>query len=163
LALWDAGTPQPRFSLPVGECGASYRVPLSQNQGEPGADPFGAIGGRQIAANRPGLYCLGFRLVDSSTNGPEGGPLHAESPLYFVYFQAGLTINTLARAGATATASFGGEPGRSYYLERSAELSAAGTWQTVAGPLAGTNRLQTLTDPAAPAGNTFFRLRATQP
>ena len=128
--------------------------------GAPGTDPYGCIQGRHFTVNRPGLYCLGFRVVDTSTNGPAGAPIHSASPLYHVYLQAGLTVASLTREGPSATASYGSEPGRTFYLERSLALGASASWQTVAGPLAGTNRLQTLTDPAATDTRSFFRLRA---
>jgi len=77
-----------------------------------------------------------------------------------VYLQAGLTVAPLARQGITATAVFGGEMGRTFYLEPSPALGPSALWRTVAGPLTGTNRLQTLTDPAATGTRSFFRLRA---
>jgi len=159
LSFWEAGSSQPGFSLATGETAGTNRFVLSQNSGIPGTDPYGCIQGRHLTVNHPGLYCLGFRAVDTSTNGPAGAPIHAVSPLYHVYLQAGLTIASLTRGGASATASYGGEPGRTFYLERSLALGASASWQTVAGPLAGTNRLQTLTDPAAPDSRSFFRLR----
>ena len=77
-----------------------------------------------------------------------------------MYLQAGLTITSLLRQTSSATALFGGEPARTFYLERSQTLGPAASWHTVAGPLPGTNRLQTLTDPTATGTRNFFRLRA---
>ncbi len=163
LGFWEAGQAQPCFTVPVGEAAGTNRFVLSESQGAPGADPYGCIQGRRFAVSQPGLYCLGFRVADSSTNGPGGGPIHTPSPLYQVHFQAGLTLTSLSRQGASATALFGGEATRTFYLERSLELGPSALWQTVAGPLAGASRLQTLTDPAAPGGKGFFRVRATTP
>ena len=72
--------------------------------------------------------------------------------------QAGLTINSLIREGNSTTATFGGEAGKNFCLERSTRLDSYGDWQIVAGPIAGTNRLQTLMDRAGPAGTAFFRI-----
>ncbi len=160
LGLWEPGQAQPRFTLAAGETAGTNRVVVSQTSGAPAADPYGCIAGRHFALSRPGLYCLGFRVVDSSTNGPGGGPIHTPSPLHRVYLQAGMTIAALTRSGACATALFGGEPARTFYLERSLALGPTSSWQTVAGPLAGTNRLQTLTDAGATGTKSFFRLRA---
>ena len=160
LGFWEAGAIQPDFSLATGEAVGTNRLVLSQNSGAPDTDPYGCIQGRHLAVNQPGLYCLGFRAVDTSTNGPAGSPIHAASPLYRLYLQAGLTIASLTRQGPAVTASYGGEPNRTFYLERSLALGASGAWQTVAGPLAGTNRVQTLTDPTATNSRSFFRLRA---
>ena len=146
--------------MATGEESGTNRVTVSQTKGTPTADPYGCVPGRYIAVSRPGLYCLGFRAVDSSTNGPGGGPVHTPSPLYQVYLQAGLTITSLSRQAASVTALFGGEPGKTFYLERSPTVGPAAEWQTVAGPLAGTNCLQTLTDPTATGTRNYFRLHA---
>ena len=160
LSLWEPGQTQPSFSLTTGEAAGTNRVVVSQTRGTPAADPYGCVPGRHIAANRPGLYCLAMRVVDTSTNGLGAGPIHTPSPLYHVYLQAGQTIASLSRQAASATVLFGGEPGKTFYLERSTTLGPGADWQTVAGPLAGTNRLQTLTDPGATGTRNFFRLHA---
>lgn len=160
LSVWESGQAQPCLDLPTGEVAGTNRIVVSQTQEAPTADSYGCVPGRHLAVSRPGLYCLGLRVVDTSTNGPAGGPIHTPSPLYQVYLQAGLTIASLSRQTASATALFGGEPGKAFYLERSPTLRPAASWQTVAGPLAGTNRLQTLTDPTVAGTASFFRLRA---
>ena len=159
LSFWEAEQTLPSFSLPTGEAAGTNCIVVSENCGAPGTDPYGCIQGRRLAVDRPGLYCLGFRLVDTSTNGLAGGPIHAPSPLYCLYLQADVTIASLTRLGASVTAWYGGEPGWSFSLQRSLALGAAASWQTVAGPLAGTNRLQSLTASAATNSRSFFRLR----
>ena len=163
LGFWEPGQSQPSFSLPVGEVAGTNRFELSESRGAPDADPYGFIEGRHLALSKPGLYCLGFRTVDCSTNGPGGGPIHTPSPLYRVYLQAGVTAASVSRQAGSATVLFGGEAARTFYLERSPVLGPSAAWQTVAGPLSGTSRLQTMADPAAPPGQSFFRLRATTP
>jgi hypothetical protein len=163
LGFWEPAQSQPCFRIPVGEAAGSNRFVLSECKGAPGEDPYGYIQGRRFAVSQPGLYCLGFRVVDSSTNGPGGIPIHTPSPLYQIYLQAGLTITSLVRQGTSTSALFGGEAARTFYLERSPALGTPASWQTVAGPLTGTGRLQTLTDPAGSASQYFFRLRSTAP
>jgi hypothetical protein len=163
LGFWEPGQAQPSFSLRAGEVAATNRFVLTESDGAPDADPYGFIQGRHFAVSQPGLYCLGFRAVDNSTNGLGGGSIHTPSPLYQMYLQAGVTTAALSRQGGSATVLFGGEAARTFYLERSSVLGPSAAWQTVAGPFTGTSRLQTLTDPAAPAGQCFFRLRATTP
>jgi len=163
LSVWEPGQSLPSFSVAVGEDAGTHRLRLSQNDGVPGTDPYGCFEGRHLALSQPGLYCLGFRVVDSSTNGPDGGPIHAPSPLYQVYLQAGLTMASLAQQGATATVLFGGEASKTFYLERSLSLGPSASWQRAAGPLRGACRLQTLTDPDATNAMSYFRLRATTP
>jgi hypothetical protein len=163
VAFWQPGETQPLFQLAVGESGSAHRVCLSQNPGGPEADPYGQLSGRHFAASSPGLYCLGLRLVDSSTNGAAGGPIHAPSEIYYVYLQAGYRVHALTRSGSKLTAQFGGEPGKTFYLEHSAALDPWAAWKTVAGPLSGAARLQTLSDPGASSEAGFFRLRVTTP
>lgn len=163
LNFWEAGDTQPRLILPVGEVAGTNRFCLSESQGAPGVDPYGLIQGRRFSLTQSGLYCLGLRVVDASTNGPGAGAIHASSELYQVYLQAGLTVTLLTPQGPSVSASFGGEPGRTYCLERAPALGPAAAWQTVAGPLVGASRLQTLTDSAAAGAQSFYRLRATVP
>ena len=163
LGFWEATEAQPRFQVPVGETRGTNRCRLSATQGEPGADPYGNLSGRRFAVSQPGLYCLGFRAVDTSANGAGGGPIHEDSTVQYLYLQAGLVLNAITRQGTSATASFGGEPGKNFYLERTTALGPAATWQVVAGPLRGFDRLQTLKDAGANAGQGFYRLRASVP
>ena len=163
LAFWDAGQSQPAFRISTGRNDCTDCIAVSQTNTPAGGDPFGMLTGRHVALSHPGLYTLGFRAIDVSTNGPGGGPIHKPSPVYQVYLQAGLTISALARQSTYATALFGGEPGKSYYLESSTTPAPAASWQTVAGPLTGDARLQTLSGSATEPGPRFFRLRASTP
>ena len=70
----------------------------------PTADPYGHNHGQRYTMNTPGDYLVGFRLVDTSTNGPSGGPVMESSDLFYYRFRAvpepasGLAL--LATAGA---------------------------------------------------------------
>ncbi|HYG36079.1 MAG TPA: hypothetical protein VEC99_14915 [Clostridia bacterium] len=160
LSFWEADQIEPRFRVSVGENLPAVTLDLSQNKGEADADPYGFFQTRRLSVTQPGLYCLGFQVQDSSTNGLGGGPIHSASPVYCVYLQAGRILHALSRQESTVTALFGGEPGRTFFLERTSTLGPAAVWDTVAGPLAGTNRLQTLTSSAGTGSAGFFRLRA---
>jgi hypothetical protein len=160
FSVWENGQAQPCLSLRVGQQPGTKRLVLSQNSGQPGSDPYGLIQGRRVAVTQPGHYCLGFRVIDTSTNGLGAGPIHLPSLVYYVYLQAGLTISSITRQGSSATVQFGGESGKVFYLEYSPVPSVSGLWQTAAGPLSGSNCLQTLTDPAASPSGAFFRLLA---
>jgi len=160
FSIWENGGVQPCLSLRVGEQPPTNCLALSQNGGQPGSDPYGLIQGRRFAVSQPGFYCLGFRVIDTSTNALGAGPIHQPTPVYYVYLQAGLTISSLTRQGRSATVQFGGQTGKVFYLEHSPAPNLSGLWQTVAGPLSGSNCLQTLTDPAAPPAGAFFRLSA---
>ncbi len=160
LSFFEPGAPQPAFTICAGDHGGTNRFLLTENPGGANADPYGAVEGRCFSLTTPGLYCLGFRVLDTSTNGAAGAPIHTPSPVYRVYLQAGLTIASLRHAGASTSTLFGGAPGANFYLERRSSLDGAANWLTVAGPLSGTNRLQTLTDTSATAARSFYRLRS---
>lgn len=146
------------FSVPVGETSGTNYLVVSENSGEPGADPYGHVHGREFTTSLPGTYTVGFRVIDLSTNGPNGGPIHAPSDILPVRFQAGVRIETLQLFTNRVTATFRCPPGISNVLEATESL-ATPNWQTVAGPIRGNNNLQTFTVSNAPSGNQFFRIR----
>ena len=163
LGFWETGEAMPAFSLSVGESAGTNSLCVSANNGEPGCDPYGHIQGRRLAVSQPGLYCLGFRVMDTSTNGPGGGPIHAPSDTQWVYLQAGVTLQALTRQGTTVAATFSGEPGKNFYLERSSSLDASAQWQVIGSPIRGFDRLQVMKDPSAAGGQGFYRVRASLP
>ena len=146
------------FSVPVGTTnGANYLV-ISENNGEPGADPYGHIHGREFTASAPGIYIVGFRVIDLSTNGVGGGPIQSPSDVLPVRFQAGLRIEAIQTFAGSVAVSFRSPPGISNLLEATSSLPST-NWQPAAAPLRGNNALQSFTDTNAPTGNRFYRIR----
>jgi len=146
------------FTLPVRTSNGTNLLALSESDGSPGSDPYGHIHGRTFTATKPGLYTLGCRILDTSTNGLGGGPIHTPSALYYFYFQAGPTISSWAMNSNSFGVTFGTAVGKTYYVESTPNLAAA-NWTTFAGPFTGNNYLQTAaTNSAAPS--LFFRLRS---
>lgn len=154
----NPGSSQPLFTLPVGTTDGTNRFNLSENDGSPGADPYGHIHGRTFTATRPGLYTLGCRILDTSTNGTGGGPIHTPSDIYYFYFQAGLTISSWEMNANPRGVTFGTAAGATYFVEASPD-SGATNWTTVAGPIAGDNYLHTVTTNAT-APQLFFRIHS---
>ncbi len=167
FSLWEvdenSGVATVRFTVPVGTTNSANHFLLSENNGEPGADPYGHIHGRYFTTTKAGLHTVGFRLRDLSANGAGGGPIHPRSDIFYLHFQADTTIAALRRTSNTNTATFGTRSGSSYYLETTPALGVSNSWTTAAGPLAGNNRLQSLVHPAAAGTNHFYRLRVTTP
>jgi hypothetical protein len=167
FSVWeqDAANPAvsyPRFTIPVGTTNGTNRFNLSESDGSSGADPYGHIHGRTFVADKPGLYTLGCKILDTSANGADGGPIHTPSGIYYLYFQAGLTISSATKSTDSFTASFGTKLGATYYAEYSTNLVAT-NWTSLAGPLVGNNFLQTvnLADTSAP--KIFLRIKSDQP
>jgi hypothetical protein len=146
------------FSVPVGTTNGTDYLLISENNGEPGADPYGHFHGREFTASAPGTYIVGFRVIDLSTNGVGGGPIQSPSDILPVRFQAGLRIETIQTFTNRVTVSFRSPPAISNVLEATSAIGS-GTWLPVAGPLRGNNNLQFLTETNPPGVNRFYRLR----
>ena len=165
FGFWDSDgeedATQLTFSVPVGQRLGTRSFVLSQNQGESGADPYGHIHGRRFSATVPGLYVVGFQLVDTSSNGPGGGPLHPASDILPMYVQAGLTLAAVGMEDGALVVVYAAEKGVTYRLERAAQWPPASEsdWTLVGQPLVGTGKLERVT--GIPAGNesAWFRLR----
>jgi hypothetical protein len=67
------------------------------------------------------------------------------------------------KTGNSFTVTANGKAGKTYTLQRKTDL-ASGAWQdlTTQGPLA-TDGAISLTDPAAPATNAFYRIQTAAP
>lgn len=167
FSVWsqDEGNPAisyPLFTIPVGTTNGTNRFALSESDGSPGSDPYGHIHGRTFTASTPGLYTLGCKILDSSANGVDGGPIHTPSDIYYLYFQAGLTISSTSKKPDSFTATFGTKLGATYYAESSSDATAT-NWTTFAGPFTGNNLLQTVTKANTDTANIFLRIRSSQP
>ncbi len=162
LQFWEGDGENPgnqiTFRVPVGARDSTASLVISENDGAPGADPYGHIHGRAFTTTLPGRYFVGFRLIDVSTNGPGGGPLHAPSAVLTLGFQAGPTVDSLEVSAAGALVKFRSAPGVSNVLE-STSVIAPGDWTPVAGPLRGNSTLQSLRDTNAWPGPRFYRLK----
>ena len=146
------------FSVPVGTTNGSNYLLVSENNGEPGADPYGHFHGRQFTTSLPGTYIVSFRIIDLSTNGVSGGPLQSPSDELPVRFQAGLRIEGIQPFTNRVSVSFRSPPGISNLLEATTSLVSS-NWLPAATPLRGNNNLQTFTDTNAPVENRFYRIR----
>lgn len=92
FAFWDTGATTPSFSyasgFSVGSPTATWDLSDPATAGDPGEDPFGHLHGRRLTATAPGSYTVGFQLVDTSSNGTGGGPIHTPSDVFYVNFTA---------------------------------------------------------------------------
>jgi hypothetical protein len=145
------------FSAPVGTTNGTNFFVVSENNSEPGADPYGHIHGREFTTSAPGTYIVGFRVIDVSTNGAGGGPIQSVSDILRVRFQAGLKIDGIQTFTNRVTVSFRSPSGISNVLEATDLIGSSG-WQTAAAPVKGNGNLQSFTDTNAPAGNRFYRI-----
>lgn len=154
------------FSIPVGTTHGTNSILLSENFGEPGANAFGHIHGRQTSATQPGLYLVTVQAYDASTNGTGGGPIQSPSEFLPIYFQAGDQISALTIGTSEAVISFPTQLGRpgfdngiDYYLEATSNVAGTNGWETIAGPVSGDDHFHILSDNNWNAAQRFYRLR----
>jgi len=167
-AVDDVDSTNLTWSVPVGLTGGTNQIAVSETDGSPDADPYGHKHGRIYSATVPGFYRVGFRFVDTSTNGPNGGPIHASSERFFLNFQADVTIASLATTTEGVSITFaapsnlpdsGVGPATSYTVEGSQTLGPMALWSQVADPIVGDDHVHSVIVP--PTGTArFFRLRA---
>jgi hypothetical protein len=159
------------WTVPVGLASGTNRITVSETDNSPSADPYGHIHGRIYSVNRPGLYTLGFRFIDSSTNGPGGGPMQSPSERFYLYFQADVTIPEIRVAGGEVSLTFaapanapedGTAPATNYQVESATVLDPSANWQPVGDPVVGDDHVHTLAFPQTQV-STFFRLNTFRP
>ena len=157
----DASFTSRRFTIPVGTANGTNRFDVSEGITFPEPDPFGHIHGRRFTANKPGLYTLGFQLVDTSTSGTNGGPIHKPSLLSYFYFQAGVFIDSMVKSNNTVSVQFGVNSFYDYDLEVTTNLVNP-TWTSIYH-VVGANHsdIHTFTDSNATNASRFYRLRET--
>jgi len=163
IAFWEEneeGTETRKtFGVPCGSFGGTNRFNLSEGVTFPEYDPFGHIHGRRFTANRSGLYTVGVQLIDTSTFGPGGGPIHSPSDMVHFYFQAGLTISEMHLTNGVATLRFGLKGFHNYFLESSDTLPPV-EWKVVdVIPGAPHSDLHWIHDWNATNAHRFYRIR----
>lgn len=162
LQFWDAAGLQPgstiTFSTPVGTSGGTNCFVISENNGASDSDPYGHIHYRTFTTTLPGIYVVGFRLIDISTNGLGGGPIHTPSDLLTIRLQAGLRIEKFQGVTNRVTVSFRSPYAISNRLEATDSLLQP-DWQPVGGGVFGLGTLQSLSDTNIFQPARFYRLR----
>lgn len=162
FGFWESGATNPTVQL-SGEGTEADRWALSESDGSPGSDPYGHIHGRRFATTLPGLYRIGLQLVDRSTNGADGGPIHLPSEVLYLHFQAGITITSIVRQTTGATITFGAPADGTYVLESSTNLASASGWTPIEGTAPGTDHFETLSDEDTDGATRYYRVRQLAP
>jgi hypothetical protein len=156
FAFWDTGAATPTISLACGTTGTNL-FRLSENDGSPGTDPFGHIHGRRFTATKAGIYTVGFRAFDFSTNGPGGGPPQTPSTVFKIYFQAGDNFRSVASSTNGALVTFATRLGYSWQLQGSLTLSSP-DWQDIGEPVTGNDYFQSVLDDSLTNSSRFYRI-----
>jgi hypothetical protein len=157
FGFWDIGATVPTFSIQSGETGGTNLWIISENDGSAGADPYGHIHGRRWTLNKPGVYKLGLRALDLSTNGPAGGPLHASSDILYTYVEAGVNVTMIEPDVDHTHVRFVAPLGNNWQLEASAGIGTA--WIPVGDPVVGNDLIHEVADETEVQGERYFRVK----
>ncbi len=152
---------EPHLVVPSGTTDGGFRYELSDatlGAGQPGVDPFGHLHGRRFSLNQPGIYEIGFRAIDISTNGTGGGPIHTPSDVLRVMFQAGINLESVEPAGDRTHIRFGSMVNFLWQLESIDSLSAT-DWRPVGDPIAGADRFMEIEDERPAVPTRFYRMK----
>ncbi len=156
------------WSVPVPYAHGTNLIYVSQSDGSPGSDPYGHLHGRVYSVTKPGFYTATWQFVDTSTNGPNGGPVDLPSAPFSTYYQADLTIAGLAitansNAVNVAFAAPSNQPDdlstppTNYTLQSSPTPGVGALWTPVGDVIVGDNTLHIITVPKTNSA-AFFRL-----
>ena len=157
------------WSVPVPYHNGTNLIYVSESDGSPGSDPYGHLHGRVYSMTKPGFYTATWQFVDTSTNGPGGGPVDLPSAPFATYYQADLTLAGIARATNSVTLTFAAPsdqpddlstPPTAYTLETSPTLGASAAWQPLGDVITGDDTVHFVTVPTTNT-SAFFRLSAT--
>lgn len=163
FGFWDTGATSPTLTIKSGEGGGTNIWRLTQADGSPETDPYGHIHGRRWTLTKPGLYVLGLRLLDLSTNGIGGDPIHAQSELLYTYVQGGVNVVSAEPDEDHTHVRVTAPLGTNWQLEASDSLSGTATWTPIGNPVTGVDAIREVVDETAVVGNRFYRLKGTAP
>jgi hypothetical protein len=156
------------WSVPVPYANGTNLIHVSESDGSPGSDPYGHIHGRIYSMTKPGLYVATWQFVDTSTNGPNGGPVDLPSAPFSTYYQADLTIAGIAAVTNSVNITFAAPsnqpddlstPPTNYKLLSSPTLGNGAIWSQVGDVIVGDDTLHIVSVPMTNSAG-FFRLSA---
>ena len=161
------------WSVTVPYHNGTHLIHVSESDGSPGSDPYGHIHGRVYSFSKPGYYTATWQFVDTSTNGPSGGPVDLASTPFTLQYQADLVIDGIAIGTNGVSLVFaapsllpddagqGTEPA-TYTVLASPGLGSGADWQQVGDVINGDDLMHTVTVPLSGPVQ-FFRLSAIYP
>jgi hypothetical protein len=158
FSFWDTGATVPTISVKVGAT-SSTLFRLSESDGSPDSDPYGHIHGRRMTLTKAGIYKVGFRAVDTSTNGPNGGPVHAPSDVLITFFEAGVNIAFIEPDVDHTHINFVAPLGDTWQVEASNLLGPDSVWNPVGDPIVGNDVFREAVDEHEVVGQRYYRVR----
>jgi hypothetical protein len=157
FGFWESGATSPSISLAPGQTSTNL-WPLTEGDGSPGTDPYGHIHGRRFTATKPGIYKVAFTAVDTSTNGTGGGAIHTPSEELPIWFQAGVSIQSVRPEASQVRVRFGATAGFNWSVQHASDLT--NTWQST-DPVVGNDTFIDSIHQTVPGQRGFYRLLGT--
>jgi hypothetical protein len=159
FGFWETGATSPSISLAPGQASTNLWR-LSESDGSPGADPFGHIHGRRFTATKAGIYKVSFTAVDTSTNGTGGGAIHTPSEELPIWFQAGVSIQSVQPdlQASQVRVRFGAATGFNWSVQYASDLTNA--WESMS-PVTGNDTFIDWIHQIPPGQRGFYRLLGT--
>ena len=154
------------WSVPVPYTNGTRLIPVSQSNGSAGSDPYGHLHGRVYSVTQPGFYKATWQFVDTSTNGPGGGPVDLPSAPFSTYYQADLTLISVTTVTNGVNVVFAAPsnqpddlstPPSNYFLQSTLTLGPGALWKQVGPVIVGDDTLHVVTVPKTNSAS-FFRL-----
>jgi len=155
--FWETGATSPSISLVPGQSSTNLWR-LSESDGSPGTDPFGHVHGRRFTATKAGIYKISFTALDTSTNGTGGGPIHTPSEELPIWFQAGVSIQSVQPEASQVRVRFGAAAGFNWSVQYASDLTNA--WESMP-PVIGNDAFIDSIQQTAPGRRGFYRLWGT--
>lgn len=163
----DLHADTPSVSFATGTAFAPHAFLLSEGPDFAEEDPQGHIHNRSWTATHPGEYRVGIRLVDRSTNRPNGQPWHAPSRVYTFRFLAGPDFQPSLTSGdegvrltwpsRMGTWDAANQPGIVFTVLRNTSLAGSG-WEPIGTVTGTTAETATFLDSSPPTQHAFYRL-----
>lgn len=158
FALWETGATTPTYTIKSGEAAGTNSWILSENEGLAGTDPYGHIHGRRWTLTKPGLYKLGLRALDLSTNGVNGGPLHTPSDIIYTFVEAGVNVTMIEPDVDHTQVRFVAPLGTTWQVEAATDIT--GGWNPIGDPVVGNDLIHEVADETEVAGQRYYRVRS---
>lgn len=158
FSFWESGAISPTISLTAGSTGTNAWK-ISENDGLAGSDPYGHVHGRRFTATLPGIYIVGLRALDRSSNGSGGGPIHSPATVLYIYFQAGVHVKHVSVVSNQARVTYSAPAGASWSIQTSTNLGPDALWTTIAGPILGDDYFHEVIDTNLVSRARYYRSR----
>lgn len=167
FGFWEEYAAEPTLAFAANQPTQNERFVISEGFDDAAEDPGGHIHGRAWTASKAGEYLVGMRLVDISTNAPDGQSWHAPSRVYQFRFVAGPEFRPVLKHHGTSVSltwpsrmgiwDEANQAGIQFRIERMKQAPETG-WETIGTVQGSTADTIQFTDTAPHPASGIYRL-----